>query len=409
MKNLAAAMATMLLGFGLLAAGGINEAKAASCGALNQRPCKIFERIPSCNAGLYEDFRQGRCLSRTRPAPRPVPRRVVCGGLNQRPCKIWERVPSCHGGLYEDIRRGLCLARTVPAPRPAPRRVVCGGLNQRPCKVWERVPSCNGGLYEDFRRGLCLQRVVRPPARRSCGAFNQRPCTIVERIPSCDGGLYENFRNHRCERLRPGQSAFFAGVTSLSGEIANISKICRGLLNTLPPIRTGVAVADVAIACRRGYEIGFRCAAPQVFQSIGLNSSLAGRLDAAMRSRDCSPRGNVGNAIGPFRLICALGKVVEQAAVRPAMCMAKVAANRGFTDLADGDPKTLEEMCAEAGEVAFDRAVRTLMGSPPTANESVRRFVRGLRKIRRVARKGAGIERVFQRMQQEPVCRGGLN
>lgn len=43
------------------------DALAASCGAPNQRPCKIWERIPSCNPGLAEDFLKGRCV-----APKPT-------------------------------------------------------------------------------------------------------------------------------------------------------------------------------------------------------------------------------------------------------------------------------------------------------------------------------------------------
>jgi len=33
------------------------------CGRKGQRPCRIWERIPSCNKGLKEDFRQDRCVS----------------------------------------------------------------------------------------------------------------------------------------------------------------------------------------------------------------------------------------------------------------------------------------------------------------------------------------------------------
>jgi len=49
----------------VLTPGG--DALAASCGAANQRPCKLWERIPSCNPGLAEDFLKGRCVG-----PKPV-------------------------------------------------------------------------------------------------------------------------------------------------------------------------------------------------------------------------------------------------------------------------------------------------------------------------------------------------
>ncbi len=32
------------------------------CGAEGHRPCKVWERIPSCNKGLYEDFKLNMCV-----------------------------------------------------------------------------------------------------------------------------------------------------------------------------------------------------------------------------------------------------------------------------------------------------------------------------------------------------------
>jgi len=34
----------------------------AACGAENQTPCKLWERVPSCDAGLVENVLQGKCL-----------------------------------------------------------------------------------------------------------------------------------------------------------------------------------------------------------------------------------------------------------------------------------------------------------------------------------------------------------
>jgi hypothetical protein len=75
---------------------------------------------------------------------------AACGAKNQRPCKIWERIPSCNKGLYEDFGKGKCLAKAVPGKD-------CGRENQRPCKVWERIPSCNAGMVEDFLKGKCVR------------------------------------------------------------------------------------------------------------------------------------------------------------------------------------------------------------------------------------------------------------
>jgi hypothetical protein len=125
----------------------------------------------------------------------PPAEAAVCGAQNQRPCKVWERVPSCNRGLVEDLRRNRCVARAAPAPRPQ----VCGGFNQRPCLVTERIPSCNPGLVEDLGARRCVARRA-----LSCGGLDQRPCLVVERIPSCDRGLAENFLSNRCVAAGPG-------------------------------------------------------------------------------------------------------------------------------------------------------------------------------------------------------------
>jgi hypothetical protein len=129
--------ALFLMTLAVLLFGIARPAQAASCGAANQRPCKIWERIPSCNKGLVEDFLKNRCLTPAVPGQ-------DCGRPGQRPCKVWERVPSCNANLKEDFGKGLCVA------------VNCGKRLGRPCTVAERIPSCDQGLVEDFLKGRCV-------------------------------------------------------------------------------------------------------------------------------------------------------------------------------------------------------------------------------------------------------------
>ena len=111
------------------------------CGAAGQRACKVWERIPSCDAGLVEDLSAGMCKTEAQ---------FSCGKAGQRACKLWERVPSCNAGLYENLLEGKCH-------RPAPKKKLsCGAKGQRPCKLWERIPSCDPGLAEDFLEGKCV-------------------------------------------------------------------------------------------------------------------------------------------------------------------------------------------------------------------------------------------------------------
>lgn len=86
-------------------------------------------------------------LSLMAPAPALA---ANCGANNQRPCKLWEGVPSCNSGLYEDFGKGLCLRKAVPGRD-------CGRAGQRPCLVVERIPSCNKGLVEDFLKNRCVR------------------------------------------------------------------------------------------------------------------------------------------------------------------------------------------------------------------------------------------------------------
>lgn len=243
------------IGIGLLTP----SAFAASCGAENQRPCTIFERIPSCDKGLVEDFAKGRCVRKVRPG-------IDCGRLNQRPCTVIERIPSCNKGLVEDFKKGRCVQPAKPGidcgrqdqrpctvveripscnkglvedfakgrcVKPAVPGVDCGNENQRPCKVYERIPSCNANLKEDFAKGVC----VAVP----CGKENGRPCTVLERIPSCDAGLVEDFLKHRCvksqTRIRQEIAAkklaeianFVVGKVSYATQIAQNPNVVKAV------------------------------------------------------------------------------------------------------------------------------------------------------------------------------------
>lgn len=77
-----------------------------------------------------------------------------CGAENQRACKVWERVPSCDKGLTEAVRPGYCKK----PPEIGKPVFNCGALRQKPCPVVVRVPSCDKGLVEDFIRNRCVKK-----------------------------------------------------------------------------------------------------------------------------------------------------------------------------------------------------------------------------------------------------------
>ena len=106
--------ALVLLSLGLLLLWP-SVGAAQPCGADGQRPCKVWERIPSCNRGLVEDFAKGRCVTpRPKSRPQPAAKPPSCGREGQRPCLVTERIPSCDRGLVEDIARGRCIALAAP-------------------------------------------------------------------------------------------------------------------------------------------------------------------------------------------------------------------------------------------------------------------------------------------------------
>jgi hypothetical protein len=79
-----------------------------------------------------------------------------CGGANQRPCRLWEAIPSCDGGLYEDFLRDRCIAPGGGGAGDSGRPSYCGHEDQRPCTIVEFIPSCDPGLVENFIDGRCV-------------------------------------------------------------------------------------------------------------------------------------------------------------------------------------------------------------------------------------------------------------
>jgi len=80
-----------------------------------------------------------------------------CGRVGQRPCKVWEHIPSCVPGAIEKPIGKRCATRPKPKPIiPRPEQVAgCGANGERPCKINQALPSCEGNLVEDFAIGRC--------------------------------------------------------------------------------------------------------------------------------------------------------------------------------------------------------------------------------------------------------------
>lgn len=131
--------------------------------------------------------------------------------------------------------------------------------------------GCKDGLVSI--RGTCLEA-------GKCGAANQRPCTIGERwlaakqpfpppaaqtvippayLASCNPELKEDFKQNLCLPLRPGETPFTAGLSSLSGYLgATLQAHCLELLRGIEINFEGNY--GVGARCGRDITAGFSCA-----------------------------------------------------------------------------------------------------------------------------------------------------
>jgi hypothetical protein len=171
----------------------IAPAWANDCGREGQRPCKIDERIPSCDLNLVEGA--GQCV------------RPACGREGERPCSVGERM-------------GFDLVLKAPVPQPCDFNLkveggvcvhpACGREGQNACPVWTRVPSCDVNLVE--ATGRCI--------RPNCGRPGQRPCDLVVRGPfrQCDADLI--IRADQC--TRPGVPGNVAGGSQPAPPVAAV-------------------------------------------------------------------------------------------------------------------------------------------------------------------------------------------
>lgn len=171
----------------------IAPAWANDCGREGQRPCKIDERIPSCDLNLVEGA--GQCV------------RPACGREGERPCSVGERM-------------GFDLVLKAPVPQPCDFNLkveggvcvhpACGREGQNACPVWTRVPSCDVNLVE--ATGRCI--------RPNCGRLGQRPCDLVVRGPfrQCDADLI--IRADQC--TRPGVPGNVAGGSQPAPPVAAV-------------------------------------------------------------------------------------------------------------------------------------------------------------------------------------------
>jgi hypothetical protein len=375
-------------------------ATAATCGAAGQAPCKVWERIPSCDRGLVEDFAKGRCVKpvQERVEP-PKPKPLTCGREGQRPCTVTERIPSCDQGLVEDFAQGRCIKRAAATPaRPA-----CGSEGQRPCTVTERIPSCDQGLVEDFARGRCVAR-----APLSCGREGQRPCLVTERIPSCDPALYEDFRENRCRVLPPGKTPWSASFDSMSEGVKALGAVCSSFFNNAAsgvvrelhkvPVAFSASPsvahdATLAASANLRFGTGFLCGvwphmsgllqeasfaanSPKMFEATATDAEK--KLAAFSRAFNGAYNGHPCSGLSPIgvRPLCALVKALPGEAAGQCMSGLLRKVERELSETGEkgrfNEAKYLNAM-ELAGNMAYAAALDAVIGAATTgASEAIK-------------------------------------
>jgi len=243
---------------------------------------------------------------------------------------------------------------------------------------------------ENFAKGRCV--------KVSCGGHNQRPCLVVERIPSCDRGLREDFGTNRCVPLRPGETPFTAGLSSLTGEIAKGTQICEDGLSVFPQFKTGIKAADLGRSCHRNMTIGFVCAVPSVVQKISDSVELAHKI---AREYDRSP---CNNELTPaiFRSQCAVVLAVVRDADKAVNCLGAMIRTGLLPEAFRGKEK---DMCLLAGEEAFLTTIDYLTGTIDPKSQ-IGRIIARIKQVNSAFNKASEANEFLEKVNGLRECRG---
>lgn len=329
----------------------------------------VFERVPSCNQGLKEDFARNRCVP-TKPGEG-----VFSGGFES---------------FANLVAKGsdICRAFFNLLPRPPAAPSLVG-----------EAQACQLEAQIGFRCAApqILQKFV--GAGRLMGqfeaAFNSRQCRTPLQIYVARARFV---RKHGCPR-----------GSFLDIGLGQCFSCPRGYIRTATHVRAARACARNLITgpwARATYR-GRSSGCPRgSFLDIGLGQCWACptayvRSITHVRSSNACIR---ATGPGPFRGLCAVAKVVDGAAVKPIQCFAAMMQQGVVSEVAP-DPRARREICYAMGEVAFDFAVKRLLGNPDLKGTQ-RKLARAMRRALRAAKKAERIDRFFQRLRSQPACRG---
>lgn len=195
--------------------------------------------------------------------------------------------PVCGAGNFWDLRNGgecwSCPGGFVRTIAPVTSEWACeykglfGGTGLRGC-----------------REGLSsIRNVCRKTG--DCGKANQRPCEIGERFPSCEPNLKEDFKQNLCLPVRPGETPFTGGLSSLGGFLGSSLQLrCLELLGNIGGNGFGLGArcsrdAAVGLACvlARDVATGYPDLINSLLEKGPETYTLAERMNAAANATPC--------------------------------------------------------------------------------------------------------------------------
>lgn len=249
-----------------------------------------------CPSGQFWDIADGKCHScpagYNMQVLEPVHSGKKCAkGIPGSYARAAKHGPPCGEGRLWDPRNGgecwSCPNDFVRTIAPVTSEWACeykglfGGTGLR---------GCQEGLSS-------IRNVCRKTG--DCGKENQRPCEIGERVPSCDPGLKEDFKQNLCLPLRPGETPFTGGLSSLGGFLgASLQLRCKELLGNIGGDGFGLGAR-----CGRDAAVGFACVLardiatgyPDLINSLlekgPETASLAETMNAASKATPCKELG----------------------------------------------------------------------------------------------------------------------
>jgi len=296
--------------------------KTKNCGVEDGRPCYVWERIPSCDEGLYQDFQKGKCL-------KLKPGQVgFLAGLSSYSQEVADNKEYCKKWLYDLPQNQLVRGWQDGANSPVLNAVLKWG------------PNCGRDAQIGFTcKGLDLITLV------------TSPLAIPDGVTQVGKKLIDSWNSEQCKTLGSG-SAEYTRATIVEGKEHGVpSDQCPG--GSYWHIQGSGAVVAVAgcWTCPEGY------------------------------TKSLNPDNNASNACVKIALpntaigmgACAVSKAFNDEVVDGAMCISKVVEKSGLLSpggaldvvgliTTGGKKQPWNTLCNTAGETMFDITVAVLSG-----------------------------------------------